>query len=335
VCLAMELLKYAEEVGKEVEEFIYNVIKGEPLRVYEASLHYIKAGGKRLRPLVVILASRIAGGSEEIAIPGAAAVEVLHTFTLIHDDIIDKDELRRGVPTVHKLWGTDMAIIAGDLLFAYAYKCLLKALELGVSSDRVAKAIEALTDAAITVAEGQALDMMLPEVREARVEDYITMVSKKTAALFAYSAKIGGILAGAPEEFLLNIFNIMMNAGIAFQIRDDILGLVGDEKVLGKPVYSDLREGKRTVLVIYALNNVNLEKKAKLLKILGNRNASLDELKEAAKIILESGALEYSESLAEMYATRALELLNELKPVNVEAFDMFKELIRFMIKRRY
>ena len=331
----MDFIRYAEEIGKKVENLVYDVVKGEPQRIYEASLHYIKAGGKRLRPLVVVLASRIAGGNEKIAIPGAAAVEVLHTFTLVHDDIIDKDELRRGVPTVHKLWGVDMAIIAGDLLFAYAYKCLLKALQLGVPSDRIAKSIEALTEAAITVAEGQALDMMLPEAKEASVEDYIDMVSKKTAALFAYSAKIGGILAGASEEYLLKLFNIMMNAGIAFQIRDDILGLVGDEKALGKPVYSDLREGKMTVLVIYALKNVDSEKRTKLLKSLGNRSAGFEELREAAKIVVESGALEYSESLADMYANKAIELLSELKPADTEAFEMFKELIKFMIKRRY
>jgi len=331
----LDFIAYAEEIGKRVEKFIYDVIKGEPQRIYEASLHYIKAGGKRLRPLVVVLASRIAGGGEEIAIPGAAAVEVLHTFTLVHDDIIDKDELRRGVPTVHKLWGVDMAIIAGDILFAYAYKCLLKALQLGVPSDRIAKSVEALTEAAITVAEGQALDMMLPEMKESGIENYIDMVSKKTAALFAYSAKIGSILANAPEELSSNLFNIMMNAGIAFQIRDDILGLVGDEKVLGKPVYSDLREGKMTILVIYALKNIDSEKKIKLLNTLGNRKARIEELKEAAKIILESGALEYSESLADMYANKAIELLNELKSADIEAFNMFKELIKFMIKRRY
>ncbi|MEM0026364.1 MAG: polyprenyl synthetase family protein [Ignisphaera sp.] len=331
----MDLTSYANIVAKKVEDFIYSTLKGYPQKLYEASLHYIRAGGKRLRPLVVVLSSRISGGSEEIAIPGAAAVEVLHTFTLVHDDIIDKDEFRRGVPTVHKLWGVEMGIIAGDLLFAYAYRCLLKALEYSVPSERVAKALGALTEAAITVAEGQALDMLLPEMDNADIEDYIDMVSKKTAALFAYSAKIGGILAGAEERLVSNLFNAMMNAGIAFQIRDDILGLVGDEKTLGKPVYSDLREGKRTILVIYSLKNLDEGKKTKILGVLGNRKADIDSLKEVARIIKESGAIEYADSLSEVYANRALEIVKNMDSNDREALEMFKEVIEFMIKRNY
>ncbi len=331
----MDLTSYASVIGKKVEQFIYTVVSGHPKKLYEASLHYIKAGGKRLRPVIVVLSSKIGGGSEEIAIPGAAAVEVLHTFTLVHDDIIDKDELRRGVPTVHKLWGVEMGIIAGDLLFAYAYKCLVKAMDYGVPSDRVAKSLDALTEAAITVAEGQALDMLLPEMPNASVEDYIDMVSKKTAALFAYSAKIGGLLAGADNALISNLFNAMMNAGIAFQIRDDILGLIGDEKVLGKPVYSDLREGKRTILVIYALKNVDENKKKRILSVLGNRDADVNSLREAAQIIKESGAIEYADSLSEFYANKAIEIVENVKAADTEALNMFKELVMFMIRRNY
>jgi geranylgeranyl diphosphate synthase type I len=328
-----DLLKYAEELSRKVDSFIYETVKGAPQVLYDAALHYIKAGGKRLRPLVVALSARIAGGNENIAIPGAAAVEVLHTFTLIHDDIIDKDEVRRGVPTVHKIWGIDTAIVAGDLLYAYAYKCLLKALELGVPSTNVVKALDFLTEAAITVAEGQALDMILPSKSEVDVKDYIDMVSKKTAALFAFSAKIGAVLAGAPQDLIDKLFNVMMNAGIAFQIKDDILGLIGDEKVLGKPVYSDLREGKMTILVIYALKNLEQAKREKLLKVLGNRSATMDEFREAAKLIIDSGALEYAQSLAKMYAERAVEALNTLSAQDTEALNMFKELVLYMIER--
>lgn len=328
-----DLLKYAEELSRKVDSFIYETVKGTPQVLYDAALHYIKAGGKRLRPVVVALSTRIAGGNESIAIPGAAAVEVLHTFTLIHDDIIDKDEVRRGVPTVHRIWGIDTAIVAGDLLYAYAYKCLLKALELGVPSTNVAKALEFLTEAAITVAEGQALDMILPSKSEADVKDYIDMVSKKTAALFAFSAKIGAVLAGAQQDLMDKLFNVMMNAGIAFQIKDDILGLIGDERVLGKPVYSDLREGKMTILVIYALKNLEQVKREKLLKVLGNRSATMDEFREAAKLIIDSGALEYAQSLAKTYAERAIEALNTLSAQDAKALNMFKELVLYMIER--
>uniref|UniRef100_A0A7C5TJ38 Polyprenyl synthetase family protein n=1 Tax=Ignisphaera aggregans TaxID=334771 RepID=A0A7C5TJ38_9CREN len=331
----MKFLAYANKISKKVEDFIYEVIKGEPKPLYDSALHYIKAGGKRVRPMITVLSARISGGSEEIAIPGAAAVEVLHTFTLVHDDIIDRDEFRRGVPTVHKVWGTEMAIVSGDLLFAYAYRCLVKSLDYGVTVDRIVKAIDMLTDAAITVAEGQALDMLLPVVDKVDVNKYIEMVEKKTAALFASSASIGAVLAGGNEDVIRRLRESMINAGIAFQIRDDILGLLGDEKILGKPVFSDIREGKMTILVIYALNQVDEKKSKRLRDVLGNRNADLSELREAAEIIKLSGAIEYAENLAEEYAKKAIEISKTLESEDVEALEMFKEVVEFMVKRNY
>ncbi len=331
----MKFLIYANKISKKVEDLIYEVIKGEPKSLYDSALHYIKAGGKRIRPLIAVLSARISGGSEEIAIPGAAAVEVLHTFTLVHDDIIDRDEFRRGVPTVHKVWGTEMAIVSGDLLFAYAYRCLVKSLDYGVTVDRVVKAVDMLTDAAITVAEGQALDMLLPVFDRVDVDKYIEMIEKKTAALFASSASIGAVLAGGNEDVIRKLRESMINAGIAFQIRDDILGLLGDEKVLGKPVFSDIREGKMTILVIYALNQIDEKKSKRLRDVLGNRNADLSKLREAAEIIKLSGAIEYAENLAEEYAKRAIEISKTLDSEDVEALDMFKEVVEFMVKRNY
>lgn len=331
----MRFLLYASELSRRVESFVYEVVRGEPRIVYDAALHYIRAGGKRLRPLITVLSARICGGSEDIAIPGAAAVEVLHTFTLVHDDIIDRDELRRGVPTVHKMWGTDMAIVSGDLLYAYAYKCLIRAQDYGVPSDRIVKALDVLTDAAITVAEGQSLDMILPSASGVDADKYIEMVRKKTAALFASSAAIGSILAGGDGEVAAKLRESMISAGIAFQIRDDILGLIGDEKTLGKPVYSDLKEGKMTILVIHTLNRVGENERRKLKSVLGNRGASLHELSEAAEIIRLSGAVEYAESLAEHYAARAIEVSRDIDSKDREALHMFREVVEFMVKRNY
>lgn len=331
----MNFAEYATLISGKVGDFILNTIKGVPPELYDATLHYIKAGGKRLRPLIVVLSSRIAGGSEDIAIPAAAAVEVLHTFTLVHDDIIDKDDLRRGVPTVHRLWGTDLAIVAGDTLYAYAYKCLLQTLRMGVQPNRVLKAVEYLTDATITIAEGQALDMLLPTRQNITVDDYIDMVSRKTAALFASSAAIGATIAGGDEELVRRLWDIMMFSGIAFQIRDDVLGLIGDEKILGKPVYSDLREGKMTILVIYAISNADENEKKKLLLVLGNRAATQKELQEVAEIIKRLGAIEYAESLADRYAEKALKLLDTVESNDAEALQMLKDVVKFMVRRNY
>ena len=331
----MKLFDYATIISNKVDNYIFNTIKGTPAELYEASLHYIKAGGKRLRPLITVLACRIAGGEEDIAIPGAAAVEVLHTFTLVHDDIIDKDDFRRGVPTVHRIWGTDMAIIAGDTLYAYAYRCILGALKLGVPAERVLKSMEYLTDAIITIAEGQALDMLLPLRQNVSQDDYIEMVRKKTATLFAASAAIGATLARGNEEIVKKLQEIMTYAGISFQIRDDILGLLGDEKVLGKPIYSDLREGKMTILVIYAYNKVSDDEKKKMKLVIGNRAATIDELRDVANIIKKSGAVEYANSLADKYAEKALAMLETLESRDEEALEMLKEVVDFMVKRNY
>lgn len=331
----MNFLDYVTIISEKVNDFIFDTLKGKPAELYEASLHYIKAGGKRLRPLITVLACRISGGKEDIAIPGAAAVEVLHTFTLVHDDIIDKDDFRRGVPTVHRLWGIDMAILAGDTLHAYAYKCLLRAVDVGVPIERVLKSMNYLTDATITIAEGQALDMLLPLRQNVSVDDYIEMVNKKTATLFAISATIGATLAGAQEKVVENLREIMTSAGIAFQIRDDILGLIGDEKVLGKPVYSDLREGKMTILVIYAYNKASENEKKKIKLVLGNRAATIEELREVAEIIKRLGAVEYAEYLADTYAEKAINLLKTVESVDSEALTMLKDVVNFMVRRNY
>ena len=331
----MNLLEYAKSVAKKVDSFIVSTIDGKPRELYEAALHYIRAGGKRLRPLMTVLAARIAGGSEDVAIPAAAAIEVLHTFTLVHDDIIDRDEIRRGVPTVHKLWGTDTAIVAGDILYAYAYRCLLKAVDLGVEYGRIVKAVEYLTEGAIRVAEGQMLDMLFSRRERVSVDEYIEMVERKTAALFVAAVSMGAVLGGGDEKLILKLRDAMRLAGIAFQIKDDILGLIGDEKTLGKPVLSDLREGKRTILVIYALQKLDDERKERLLKVLGNTQAPIEELRRAAEIIISTGAVDYADKLARDYTEKARHIIESIECEDLSAKSMLLELVGYLVKRRF
>ena len=330
-----ELLKYAKHVAEGVNEVIAELVRGEPSELYEASMHLIRAGGKRLRPLALTLAGRMYGLSESLGIRAGASVEVLHNFTLIHDDIMDKDRLRRGVPTVHTIYGTEKAIIAGDLLFAKAFEALTALVNYGVSPGRIVSAVKELSWASVTVAEGQALDMSFEARSDVSVEDYITMVFKKTAALFKASLVIGALLAGAPEEEVEKLTEYGSDIGIAFQIRDDVLGLVGNEKVLGKPVLSDLREGKRTVLVIYALSKLGGEERSELLKALGNKEASIEELRRAAELIRSTGAMEYADQLAEKYVDNGLEALNSTNAVDNEAKEMLKKLALYITQRKY
>ena len=323
--------QYITRVAGLVDGFIYAKVHGEPESIYAASLHLIRAGGKRLRPVIVVATAEALGVDAEKALPFAAAVELIHNFTLIHDDIMDRDETRRGVPTVHKVWGEAMAILAGDLLFSKAFEVLVDIVDMGIPSKRVVKATRILAHATTTIAEGQAMDMMFEEEEEVTVDEYLRMIYKKTGALFEAAALLGGLTATDDENTLSSLAVYGRSLGIAFQIRDDILGIIGDEKVIGKPVYSDLREGKKTLPIIYALNRLEDESREKLRLVLGKRDASREELEEAANLIKSSGALEYSEKLAEEYANQAVNALKVL-PDN-EYRKVLEELALFAAKR--
>ncbi len=326
------LLKYAKHVAELTNRTIEEIVKGEPQYLYEAAMHLIRAGGKRLRPLATVLAGRMYGLSEELGVKAGAAVEILHNFTLIHDDIIDRDNLRRGVPTVHVLWGTDVAIIAGDLLFAKAFEALGKLAE-RVPPDRVVEALNKLSWASTTIAEGQALEFDMVKRDNVTLDEYITMVYKKTGALFEASLLIGAILAGAPQEELEKLSRYARGIGIAFQIQDDILGLTSTEEKLGKPVYNDIREGKKTILVIYALKHLSPEERSKLLSTLGKKDATREELEEAANLIKKTGAVEYAREEAKKYFEDALSALRSTKPVDEEARKLLEDLGQYVILR--
>ncbi len=329
-----DLLTYARRIAPKVDEVIESIVKGEPTGLYEASKHLIRAGGKRLRPLALVLAGRMYGLPEDLGIKAGASVEILHNFTLVHDDIMDKDTLRRGVPTVHTVYGTEMAILAGDLLFAKAFEAL-SVLEGEVEPLNLLKAYRELVWASVTVAEGQALDMSFEGRWDVTLDDYITMVFKKTAALFKSSLVIGGYLASAPEKEIEKLIEFGTDIGIAFQVRDDILGLVGDERVLGKPVLSDLREGKKTVLVIYALQKLSVVERDYIIEVLGNRNASLEELRKVAELIKSSGAVDYAHELSEKYIKDGLAALNSTAVVDEEAKALLRKLALYITRRKY
>ena len=329
----MGLEQRIREVASRVTQYILERVRGTPQQLYDAALHLIKAGGKRLRPFIVLTVAKGLGATEEKAMPFASAVELIHNFTLIHDDIMDRDEFRRGVPTVHKLWGEPLAITAGDLLFAKAFEFIGDAVNVGVEPANVAQAARVLGKAAATVAEGQALDMLFEDRETVSIEEYLDMVYRKTGALFEASAVLGGLVVTRDEDTLAALAEYGRNLGIAFQIRDDILGLIGDEKTLGKPVYSDIREGKKTILVIYALTRLDPESRERLLSILGRRNASREELEEAARLIISSKALEYAEAVARDYAGRAKSALMKVEFVDEDAKRVLDELVDFVVER--
>ncbi|MGC9112645.1 polyprenyl synthetase family protein [Acidilobus sp.] len=320
-----------------VNSDIYDVVKGAPEELYKASLHLIKAGGKRLRPLVVLAAARALGGvdAEARAIPLASAVEIFHNFTLVHDDIMDNDDFRRGVPTVHKVYGVPLAITAGDLMFSLSFASILRSLEKGLDEEYVIKAVQALTEASRKVAEGQGYDMLFERSWDVDAEDYLRMIYLKTGALVEASAKLGAIAAKAKDEVIETMGEYGRLVGLAFQIRDDILGVFGDPSKTGKPVYSDLRRGKKTILVLKAASSN--ERVKELLIDVFNGNSSEEKLKEAAEAIKSAGALDYVQSLANSYSRLAVEKLDMLKAsgliVDEKAYRALKDLAVFSAQR--
>ena len=334
--MSKELLDYVSRVAKMVNDVILENVKGPTPELYSAALHYVKAGGKRLRPAVVFLVGEGLGcrNAEALAYVGAA-VEVLHTYTLIHDDIMDKDTVRRGVPTVHVVWGVDMAILSGDLLYAYSFHLLSKSVDKGLDTWQVVEMLRALTWASIELAEGQAMDMEFEKRDDVHISEYLEMIRKKTAALFEACAALGAIAARAGADIVGKMREVMRLAGIAFQIKDDVLGITVATEKLGKPRYSDIREGKKTLPIIIALERVSPSEREYLLNVLKKRLSSEQDVEKAAKIIEKSGAIEESERMSRDYVTKALELLDSIPFSDTDKKHLLKELIRFVVARGY
>ncbi|MCS7097615.1 MAG: polyprenyl synthetase family protein [Candidatus Methanomethyliaceae archaeon] len=314
---------------RQTSSLIDSIIKNclnEADIVYRAAYHLPSHGGKRLRPFLVIKSCELVGGNFEKAIFTAAAVELLHNFTLIHDDIMDNDSLRRGIPTVHTLWGIPMGILAGDMLFAKAFQVLLSSPN--VNYDCLIKAAKIMADATVTICEGQSLDMAFEARIDVSEEEYLTMIYKKTGALFKACAEIGGLIGGGDETTIELLGRYGGNLGIGFQIFDDYLGIFSREEVLGKPIGSDIREGKKTLIVIKALSSKLRED---ILRILGKKNISDQEIRKLIDGIKQEGIDEYTLDKAKRYIKMAIDSIAKF-PESEAKYDLI-ELANYAISR--
>lgn len=324
------------ETAEKVNQFIKGVVdlEREPTMLYHAARHIIDAGGKRLRPYLVLKSCKLVGGKEEDAIPTAAALELLHTFTLIHDDIIDEDEKRRGLPTVHTQWGVPTAIVTGDFLFAKVYETITKFTDLSrVTPKRILQVLKDVSEATVAICEGQTLDMMFEHKKTVSEDEYFEMIRAKTAALFETSARCGGILGGAKKSQVEHLGKYGHYAGLAFQLIDDVLGLTADEKVLGKPVGSDIREGKRTLIIVHALKHASESQRKKILETLGNRSASPERTQEIINLVGSLGSINYAEEKAREYIKKSKKALANF-PATEDREDLIS-LADLIFARRY
>ncbi|WP_114777658.1 polyprenyl synthetase family protein [Botryobacter ruber] len=223
-----------------------------PAELYEPIRYIMSLGGKRIRPLLVLLAAKMYDEDVENALLPAAAVEVFHNFTLMHDDIMDKAPLRRGQQTVHEKWNANTAILSGDVMLVRAYQLLF-----GIAPDKLATVLQKFSETAAQVCEGQQIDMNFEQREQVSIDEYIQMITLKTAVLLGFSLELGAILQGAPEEDAEHLKAFGNNIGIAFQLRDDLLDVYGDKAKFGKQVGGDILSDKKTFLMLTALEQAN------------------------------------------------------------------------------
>lgn len=257
-----------------------------PTSLYKPYRYALSVGGKRIRPLMTLLACGMNSGKVDNAIPAALAVEILHNFTLVHDDIMDSADTRRGKPSVFKKWDENVAILSGDLMFADAYRFLnYYGEQESYSKSDYFQMNSTFNDAIITVCEGQAFDMEFVDRTDVTLDEYIQMISGKTGALIAASLKMGGIAAESTLEHQNILFKLGMEMGIAFQIQDDLLDATADPVKFGKRPGGDIIEGKKTYLTILALDRANQEQHKTITRILEDSEATQTDVDEVLNIM--------------------------------------------------
>lgn len=262
----------------EISDIIKNYFEGkgwieEPKNLYEPIDYAMQSGGKRLRPTLVLMAVKLFGGDVERYVETAAAMEVFHNFTLLHDDVMDKADVRRGRPTIHKKWDDNTAILSGDAMLIKAYQMVASKVE----DMKLRSVLDLFSKTAIEVCEGQQYDGDFEKRKDVTPEEYFNMIRLKTGVLLAASLKMGALLAGASEEEQRNIYDFGMNVGIAFQIWDDYLDCYGDEKTFGKKIGGDILCGKKTFLLVQSLIKGGASQKQTIRQLINNNNILPEE----------------------------------------------------------
>lgn len=316
-----EIERRAALISKVIDRYLPII---QPKRLYEASRHLVDSGGKRLRPSMLLLAAEAAGGDPEKLVSAALSIELIHNFTLIHDDIMDNAELRRGKKAVHIIWGTSGAILAGDTLYSRAFEILGIT---PVGSGLLLAAMKVLSKTSTSICEGQWMDIEFEARDDVSEEEYMMMIEKKTGVLYGASASMGALLSGASEEVVKGLDRFGRLTGMGFQIQDDVLDLTTDPRIFGKKRAGDLLEGKKTLVIIHAQSN-QLK-----LNIFGKKDATQKEIEEALQLLQTAGSIDYARSRAEELVLRGKKALDVLP--ESPAKTLMLELADYMIRRRY
>jgi geranylgeranyl diphosphate synthase type I len=288
--------------------------------------------GKLQRPYLVLLACRAAGGDVQQALPLAAAIQLIHDFTLIHDDIEDQSETRRGRPTVWKLWGLAQGINTGDGLLIVAHLALYRMREAGVPAEVALEVIRRFDQTVLTVCEGQFLDLSYEGDLSIGEADYLAMISRKTAALVAAAGGLGAIVGGADGATAKALFDFGQNLGLAFQIQDDVLGIWGDPAITGKPAAGDLYRRKLSLPIIHALQRA--EQRGNLAQLYRKKRATDQNVQQTLAILEQAGARGYVEGVAAFYHQQALAALDTVRGGDAVAVAELRAIAESLVERR-
>jgi len=322
-------------IASKINQFILSNVSGNPEHLYDASLHYIKSGGKRIRPFMTVKSCQLFGGKMETSIPYASSVELVHNFTLVHDDIMDNDNFRHNVSSVHNQFGIPVAILSGDVLFSKAFQIIsYYGLKSGLSSETLIKMLHLLSSSCIEICEGQAMDIkMSTDFDFSTKQEYINMIEKKTAALFQVSCELGTLSSlNYSQMDVENLSNYGKKIGIAFQLIDDLIGIYGDSKITGKSVGNDIREGKKTFPILLAIQNMDTQDRSKLKEVFGKKNANIESVKEIVNKIALIGIDKDVRSLAQTFIDDAFKILDKYEVS--EPLLSLKNSARYIVERR-
>jgi len=302
--------------------------KTSPESIYAPARYILEGKGKRIRPVLTMLAAEAVSGSPDNAVNTAAGIEILHNFTLMHDDIMDAADLRHGRPTVHLVWDENAAILSGDMMIAYAYEMALK-----TDTPRITEIIRILNDANITVCEGQALDMELEKRTDATIADYLDMISKKTGRLISAALEAGGVVGNATPDQLKALLTFGERIGRAFQVQDDYLDIMAENGKSGKIPGGDVINGKKTYLLLRSLELTTGDERNLLQSIIDNNGIDASRVPEIRTIFAQCGVLEEAQELINTDTEEALKAIDELP--NKEGRDALKGLALKLMKRDF
>ena len=322
----MQLNEIQALVAKDMEGVNASIraqLHSDVVLIEQMGEYIVNSGGKRLRPVIAVLAARACGYEGDKHYLTAAIIEFIHTATLLHDDVVDSSELRRGKETANSIWGNEASVLVGDFIFSRAFEMMVQ-----VGDMRV---MDILSSTSNTIAEGEVLQLMNCNEPETTEEQYMQVIKCKTARLFGAAAQIGALLAGRSLQEEQSLEDYGKHLGTAFQLIDDVLDYRADSETMGKNVGDDLAEGKPTLPIIHALKNASAEQAKLLAKII--ENGDRDSLEFVMSVIKQTKALEYTENVALQEAEKAKQALKWLP--NTEYKTALNSLAEFSVSRLY